>query len=78
MELMQVAEILGGEEVLGKRIENRMDLVDLGSQGITKKAVAHLADYLSLSMKEIAFLLSVTSLYAAKIFIGRSFQYYYI
>lgn len=60
MELLQVSEILGGEKVLGKRIENRMDLVELGSQGVTKDAVMHLAKYLSLPMKEVASLLLVT------------------
>jgi len=60
MELLRVAEILGGEGVIGKRLENRMDLVELGSQGLTKDAVLHLANYLSLSLKELADLLPVT------------------
>ena len=60
MELSCVAEILGGEKVLGKRLESEMDLVELGSQGITKDAVSHLAKYLSLSWRQMAALLPVT------------------
>ncbi len=60
MELLQVSEILGGEDVLGRCIENRMDLVELGNQGVTKDAVSHLANYLSLSLKQVADLLPVT------------------
>jgi len=60
MELSNVAEILGGEKVLGKRLESKMDLVELGSRGVTKDAVSHLAKYLSLSWKQMANLLPVT------------------
>lgn len=60
MLLSQVGEILGGEKILGKKLQSKMDLVELGSIGITKSAVSHLADYLSLSWKQIADLLPVT------------------
>jgi putative toxin-antitoxin system antitoxin component (TIGR02293 family) len=60
MQLAQVCEILGGEKILGTKIESKMDLVELGNVGITKKAVSHLANYLSLSWKQIADLLPVT------------------
>ena len=60
MQLAQVEKILGGEKVIGKKIANKMDLFELGRDGITKKAVSHLAAYLSLSWKEIAGLLPVT------------------
>ncbi len=60
MQLAQVGEILGGEKILGIKIVSKMDLVELGSVGITKRAVSHLANYLSLSWKEIAGLLPVT------------------
>ncbi len=60
MQLAQVVEILGGEKILGKKLENKMDLVELGSRGITKNAVSHLANYLSLSWKQVADLLPIT------------------
>ncbi len=60
MQLAQVGEILGGEKILGKKLESKMDLVELGSIGVTKNAVSHLANYLSLSWKQIADLLPVT------------------
>lgn len=60
MQLALVCEILGGEKILGKKLESKMDLVELGSIGITKNAVSHLADYLSLSWKQVADLLPVT------------------
>jgi putative toxin-antitoxin system antitoxin component (TIGR02293 family) len=60
MQLAQVGEILGGQKVLGKKLESKMDLVELGTTGITKNAVSHLANYLSLSWKQVADLLPVT------------------
>ena len=39
MPLALVCEILGGEKILGKKLESKMDLVELGSIGITKNAV---------------------------------------
>jgi len=60
MQLAQVCEILGGEKILGKKLESKMDLIELGNIGITKNAVSHLANYLSLSWKQIADLLPVT------------------
>ena len=61
MELSQVARILGGQKVLGTRLESRMDLVDLANRGLTKDAVTHLARHLSLSLKDMADLLPVTA-----------------
>ena len=60
MQLAQVGKILGGEKILGIKLESKMDLVELGSIGVTKNAVSHLANYLSLSWKQIADLLPVT------------------
>ena len=60
MQLAQVGKILGGEKILGKKLESKMDLVELGSIGVTKNAVSHLANYLSLSWKQVADLLPVT------------------
>lgn len=60
MELSQVTRILGGQKVVGRRLQNRMDLVELGSRGLTRDAVANLARHLSLSLKDMAALLPVT------------------
>ena len=60
MQLAQVGKILGGEKILGKKLESKMDLVELGSIGVTKNAVSHLAQYLSLSWKQIAYVVPVT------------------
>ncbi len=60
MELAQVSRILGGRKVLGRRLQSRMDLVEVGSRGIPKEAVSRLARHLSLSLKEMAALLPLT------------------
>ena len=60
MELQEITELLGGEKVIGRRLENRFDVVELSYQGVSKIAVTHLAKYLSLSWKQIVALLPVT------------------
>jgi putative toxin-antitoxin system antitoxin component (TIGR02293 family) len=60
MELSGVAEVLGGEKVLRKKIQNRMDLVELSKKGVTKNALRHLAKFLSFTMSQMAALLPVT------------------
>ncbi len=60
MELSGVAEVLGGSEILEKKIESRMDLIELGDRGVSKDVLLKLAKYLNLSMKEMADLLSIT------------------
>ena len=60
MLLTQIEAILGGAEILGKRLTSKMDLFEVGSMGVTKDAIAHMADYLDLSWKQIALLLPVT------------------
>lgn len=74
MQLTLVGDILGGEKILGQKIENKMDLVELTRTGVTKSAVSNLAKYLSLSSKQIADLLPVTERtllrYTAKMFLS--------
>lgn len=60
MQYAQVADILGGKQVLGRNLRTRMDFVELGVAGITKDAASHLARYLSLSIAGFARLLPVT------------------
>lgn len=60
---MQVAEIkkaLGGNKVLKKQIKDRMDLIELGKKGLTKEALKHLSDFLSLSLRQMSSLLPIT------------------
>lgn len=60
MHYSQAAEILGGEKVLGRGLQSRMDFVELAVAGVTKDAATHLAKYLSLSLAGLAKLLPVT------------------
>lgn len=60
MELTLVEDLLGGEEILGQKLETKMDLVNLSRVGVTKTAVSNLAKYLTLTWKQLAELLPVT------------------
>ena len=60
MELSGVADVLGGEKVLRKKIQSRMDLIELSNKGLTKNALRHLAKFLSFTMSQMAALLPVT------------------
>lgn len=60
MEFSGVAEVLGGEKILRKKIQSRMDLVELSNKGVTKNALRHLAKFLSFTMGQMAALLPVT------------------
>jgi putative toxin-antitoxin system antitoxin component (TIGR02293 family) len=60
MELSGVADVLGGEKVLRKKIQSRMDLIELSNKGLTKNALSHLAKFLSFTMSQMAALLPVT------------------
>jgi hypothetical protein len=60
MDLSGVMKVLGGQKVLGKKIKSRMDLVELSKSGLTKKALAHLAKYMSLSVRQMSEFLPVT------------------
>ena len=61
MQTIELTSVLGGENVLNKNIDNRMDLVDLGNRGVNKNALIHLAEYLSLSLQQMASLLSIST-----------------
>jgi len=45
MDLSKVANVLGGEHALPRKIESRMDLIELGDKGVTKDALLRLAKY---------------------------------
>ena len=74
MELSNIPEILGGEKILRKKIQNRMDLVELSDIGVTKDALLNLANYLSLSMSQMATLLSMTERTIKRYRPGESFN----
>jgi hypothetical protein len=61
VELSNVTAILGGEEVLHKKISNRMDLIELSQKGIPKDALVNLAKYFSFTTRQMAQLLPVTA-----------------
>jgi len=57
---ISISSVLGGAKFLHKKIENRLDLVNLVDEGISKASLLHLAKYLSFSTKQIAEVLPVT------------------
>src|SRR4030067_462419 len=60
MNLLHVYTVWGGAEVLGFQIENQMDLITLGSKGVTKDAVTHLAGYARMPFRQVAGLLPIS------------------
>lgn len=60
MNYIQVEELLGGEEVLGRKIRGIADFIELGKHGIKKSAVRHLAANMSLTWRDMASLLPIT------------------
>ena len=60
MALADVAEVLGGEQVLRQPLHHRLDLITLGRKGIPKVALVHLAHFLSCSLHDLVALLPVT------------------
>ncbi len=55
-----IAEVLGGKKTLRRKPYNRFDLMEMSKKGITKEALKHLAEYLSLSTGQLADLLPVS------------------
>jgi putative toxin-antitoxin system antitoxin component (TIGR02293 family) len=60
MRVSGITKVLGGEKVLRKKIRNRMDMIELSKRGISKNALAHLANYLSFTLNQMADLLPVS------------------
>jgi putative toxin-antitoxin system antitoxin component (TIGR02293 family) len=60
LEFLDIEKVLGGKKVFRKKIQNRMDLVELSNIGVTKDALLHLSNYLGFSMRQMAELLPVT------------------
>ncbi len=55
-----IANLLGGVAFLGHDVQTQMDLIVLSQDGIPKKSLLFFADYLDLSVGEMAELLPVT------------------
>ena len=55
-----ISSILGGIRVLNGNITSRLDLIELSHKGVTKGELLRLADYLNLSVGQMAKLLPVT------------------
>ncbi len=60
MNVSGVIKILGGEKIVRKRVRNRLDLIELSNRGLTKSALSHLADCLSIPLSRMAELLPVS------------------
>ena len=60
MELLGMIDILGGDKILRRNLRNRIDLVELGQIGLTKASLLNLAEYLGLTLSQMADLLPVT------------------
>jgi putative toxin-antitoxin system antitoxin component (TIGR02293 family) len=60
MALAEVAEVLGGEQVLRQPLQSRLDLIALSRKGVPKEAVVHLAHFLSCTLHDLVDLLPVT------------------
>ena len=60
IELQGMIEVLGGERTFQGSLRNRIDLIELSKIGLTKTALLHLADYLGLTLSQMADLLPIT------------------
>jgi putative toxin-antitoxin system antitoxin component (TIGR02293 family) len=61
MVMTDVAEILGGAAILNKKINSRMDLIELSNRGVNKDSLLRLANYLNLSINQMAELLTIAA-----------------
>lgn len=59
-DITSVTEVLGGVNILQKKIENRMDFIEMGDIGVNKDVLLRLAKYLNLSIGQMAELLAIT------------------
>jgi putative toxin-antitoxin system antitoxin component (TIGR02293 family) len=55
-----LSKVLGGEKVLGKKIRNTMDLIEISRRGVSKRALSHLAKSLGLTAPAMASILPIT------------------
>ncbi len=60
MQVAEISKVLGGKKVLKRKLKDRIDLIEVSNAGLTKDALKHLSDFLSLSLRQIASLLPIT------------------
>jgi putative toxin-antitoxin system antitoxin component (TIGR02293 family) len=60
LELQEVSRILGGKRVLRKEIHSSLDFIELSDRGVPKSALTNLANYLGLSLRQMAQLLPIS------------------
>ena len=60
VEFSEVAKILGGKKVLRRELRDLFDFIEVGGRGVSKTALMKLAQYLNLSLSQIAKLLPVS------------------
>ena len=58
--LRGIFAILGGKDVLKRKIETRLDLIEISKTGVSKNACEHLAKYLNYTTKQLADILPIT------------------
>jgi putative toxin-antitoxin system antitoxin component (TIGR02293 family) len=60
LQLTRLSKVLGGKQVLHMNLDSLMDLIELGKEGISKKALNHLIEYSSLTLSQITKLLPIS------------------
>jgi putative toxin-antitoxin system antitoxin component (TIGR02293 family) len=75
MEVATITEVLGGVEVLQKKIHNKMDLVELSNKGVTKDALLRLGKYLNLSISQMADLIAITERTIQRYTLNKTFNH---
>ena len=53
MEALDITDVLGGVNVLQRKIENKMDLIEISKIGLTKDALINLSKYLCLPVSRM-------------------------
>ena len=60
MEALDISDVLGGVNVLQRKIENKMDLIEISRIGLTKDALINLSKYLSLPVNRMADIIPIS------------------
>lgn len=60
MEITAIERILGGKKTLHRRIQSKMDLIEMSDKGLTKESLTQLARYMNISMPQISKYLPIT------------------
>jgi putative toxin-antitoxin system antitoxin component (TIGR02293 family) len=60
MHLSRISQLLGGKKTLGQEVRTPMDLISLSARGVPKESLVRLAEYMALSVSQMADLLPIT------------------